>query len=53
MVGSVIEKVMSLFKTSTTKDYYKPFSGGKEPRKTKINQKKKKSEKSIIKDKPF
>ena len=36
MVGSVMEKVMSLFKTSTTKDYYKPVSGGKDPRKTKI-----------------
>ena len=45
MVGSVIEKVMSLFKTSTTKDYYKPVSGGKEPRKTKINQKKKNNQK--------
>ena len=36
MMGGFIEKIMSLCKTNSTKDYYKATPGGKrEPRKPK------------------
>ena len=53
MVGDVEDKIMSLFKTNTAKDYSKPthvnhvYEGGKKPRKPKI---KKQSEDNITKN---
>ena len=54
-MGGVKDKIMSLLKTNTTKDYNKPtrvnnvFGGGKKPRKLKI-KKESESGNNIIKD---